>query len=98
MPVGRLVFKTDGRRSHPSFLYDQDWIDNPRGFDFCPQMPRCQVHREKGHALQRALAEWFFGRGGRYGEARLIHCENCPGQQNRPLSVCDFLEVPLRLV
>lgn len=33
MPVGRLVFKTDGRRSHPSFLYDQDWIDNPRGFD-----------------------------------------------------------------
>lgn len=40
MPVGRLVFETDGRRSHSNFLYDQDWIENPRGFDLCPQMPR----------------------------------------------------------
>ena len=40
VPVGRLVFETDGRRSHSTFLYDQEWIDNPRGFDLCPQMPR----------------------------------------------------------
>ncbi|MFG6082236.1 type II toxin-antitoxin system HipA family toxin [Paracoccus litorisediminis] len=40
VPVGRLVFETDGRRSHSTFIYDQDWIDNPRGFDLCPQMPR----------------------------------------------------------
>ncbi|WP_411839832.1 type II toxin-antitoxin system HipA family toxin [Paracoccus sp. ME4] len=40
VPVGRLVFETDGRRAHSTFLYDQDWIDNPRGFDLCPQMPR----------------------------------------------------------
>lgn len=40
LPVGRLVFETDGRRAHSTFTYDQDWIDNPRGFDLCPQMPR----------------------------------------------------------
>ena len=40
VPVGRLIFETDGRRAHSTFLYDQDWIDNPRGFDLCLQMPR----------------------------------------------------------
>jgi serine/threonine-protein kinase HipA len=40
VPVGRLIFETDGRRAHSTFLYDQGWIDNPRGFDLCPQMPR----------------------------------------------------------
>jgi len=40
VPVGRLIFETDGRRAHSTFLYDQDWLDNPRGFDLCPQMPR----------------------------------------------------------
>lgn len=40
VPVGRLVFETDGRRAHSTFLYDQEWIDNPRGFDLCPEMPR----------------------------------------------------------
>ncbi|WP_299922246.1 type II toxin-antitoxin system HipA family toxin [uncultured Pelagimonas sp.] len=40
LPVGRLVFETDGRRSHSTFIYDQEWIENPRGFDLCPQMPR----------------------------------------------------------
>ncbi|MBQ2262093.1 MAG: HipA domain-containing protein [Loktanella sp.] len=39
-PVGRLIFETDGRRAHSTFIYDQEWIDSPRGFDLCPQMPR----------------------------------------------------------
>lgn len=40
IPVGRLIFETDGRRSHSTFFYDPSWIDHPRGFDLCPQMPR----------------------------------------------------------
>ena len=43
VPVGRLVFETDGRRAHSTFTYDQEWIDNPRGFDLCPQMPRASA-------------------------------------------------------
>lgn len=43
VPVGRLVFETDGRRAHSTFIYDQEWIDNPRGFDLCPQMPRART-------------------------------------------------------
>jgi serine/threonine-protein kinase HipA len=43
VPVGRLVFETDGRRAHSTFIYDQEWIDNPRGFDLCPQMPRASA-------------------------------------------------------
>lgn len=38
--VGRLVFESDGRRSHSIFLYDQSWINHPRGFDLSPHMPR----------------------------------------------------------
>lgn len=40
VPVGRLMFEADGRRAYSTFAYEQDWIDNPRGFDLCPQMPR----------------------------------------------------------
>ncbi len=43
VPVGRLVFETDGRRAHSTFIYDQEWTLNPRGFDLCPQMPRSSV-------------------------------------------------------
>jgi serine/threonine-protein kinase HipA len=43
VPVGRLVFETDGRRAHSTFIYNQEWIDNPRGFDLSPQMPRANV-------------------------------------------------------
>lgn len=39
-PVGRLVFETDRRRSHSTFIYDQSWIDHPQSFDLSPQMPR----------------------------------------------------------
>mgnify|MGYP006272835385 CR=1 FL=1 len=40
IPVGRLVFETDGRRAHSAFVYDPAWIDHPRGFDLSPHMPR----------------------------------------------------------
>lgn len=40
IPVGRLVFEDDGRRSHSTFLYDPSWVDLPRGFDLSPHMPR----------------------------------------------------------
>lgn len=40
VPVGRLLFESDGRRAHSSFFYDQVWIDHPRGFDLAPNMPR----------------------------------------------------------
>lgn len=43
VPVGRLIFETDGRRAHSTFIYDREWIDNPRGFDLCPQMPRVRA-------------------------------------------------------
>ncbi|AXQ96123.1 type II toxin-antitoxin system HipA family toxin (plasmid) [Cereibacter azotoformans] len=43
IPVGRLVFEHDGRRSHSTFLYDRAWLENPRGFDLSPQMPRAVV-------------------------------------------------------
>ena len=43
VPVGCLIFETDGRRAHSTFIYDQGWIDNPRGFDLCPQMPRASA-------------------------------------------------------
>jgi serine/threonine-protein kinase HipA len=43
VPVGRLVFETDGRRAHSTFIYDREWIDNPCGFDLCPQMPRASA-------------------------------------------------------
>jgi len=39
-PVGRLIFETDGRRAHSIFVYDEDWINNPIGFDLAPDMPR----------------------------------------------------------
>lgn len=40
IPVGRLIFETDGRRSHSTFIYDERWIENPVGFDLAPDMPR----------------------------------------------------------
>ena len=40
IPVGRLVFETDGRRAHSTFLYDERWLANPFGFDLSPTMPR----------------------------------------------------------
>jgi serine/threonine-protein kinase HipA len=43
VPVGCLVFETDGRRAHSTFIYDLEWTLNPRGFDLCPQMPRASV-------------------------------------------------------
>ncbi len=40
IPVGRLIFETDGRRSHSTFIYDERWLENPIGFDLAPDMPR----------------------------------------------------------
>ena len=40
IPVGRLVFESDGRRAHSTFLYDPSWLAYPRGFDLSPHMPR----------------------------------------------------------
>jgi serine/threonine-protein kinase HipA len=40
IPVGKLIFESDGRRSHSTFLYDQAWNDHPRSFDISPTMPR----------------------------------------------------------
>lgn len=40
IPVGRLIFETDGRRSHSTFIYDERWLENPLGFDLAPDMPR----------------------------------------------------------
>lgn len=40
IPVGRLIFEDDGRRSHSTFLYGQAWIEHPHGFDLSPQLPR----------------------------------------------------------
>lgn len=40
IPVGRLIFETDGRRSHSTFIYDESWLENPIGFDLAPDMPR----------------------------------------------------------
>lgn len=40
IPVGRLVFETDGRRAHSSFRYDETWLINPEGFDLAPSLPR----------------------------------------------------------
>lgn len=40
IPVGRLVFESDGRRSHSTFLYDTSWLAHARGFDLSPHMPR----------------------------------------------------------
>lgn len=40
IPVGRLVFETDGRRSHSSFTYNDAWLENPESFDISPFMPR----------------------------------------------------------
>ena len=56
VPVGRLVFETDGRRAHSTFIYGQEWIDNPRGFDLCPQMPR--VEHVIGYGHVSGLWEW----------------------------------------
>ncbi|WP_298362623.1 type II toxin-antitoxin system HipA family toxin [uncultured Litoreibacter sp.] len=38
--VGRLIFETDGRRSHSTFIYDERWLENPIGFDLAPDIPR----------------------------------------------------------
>lgn len=40
VPAGRLVFETDGHLAHSTFTYDQEWIENQRDFDLCPQLPR----------------------------------------------------------
>lgn len=57
IPVGRLIFETDGRRAHSSFLYDQTWLDHPRGFDLSPHMPR-------------SLAPYHAASGGRNGSSQ----------------------------
>lgn len=43
IPVGRLIFETDGRRSHSTFIYDEGWLENPIGFDLAPDMPRSRA-------------------------------------------------------
>lgn len=43
IPVGRLVFEHDGRRSHSTFMYDEAWLENPIGFDLSPHMPRSRA-------------------------------------------------------
>ncbi|WP_052274769.1 type II toxin-antitoxin system HipA family toxin [Falsihalocynthiibacter arcticus] len=50
IPVGRLIFESDGRRSHSTFIYDQEWLVNPIGFDLCPSMPRHMI--EFHHSAQ----------------------------------------------
>ena len=40
IPVGRLVFETDGRRAHSSFRYDDRWLANEISFDLAPSLPR----------------------------------------------------------
>lgn len=27
IPVGRLIFEIDGRRSHSTFIYDERWLE-----------------------------------------------------------------------
>ncbi len=43
IPVGRLIFETDGRRSHSTFIYDERWLEDPIGFDLAPDMPRSRA-------------------------------------------------------
>jgi len=43
LPVGRLIFETDGRRSHSTFIYDESWLENPIGFDLAPEMRRSRA-------------------------------------------------------
>ena len=43
IPVGRLIFETDGRRSHSTFIYDERWLENLIGFDLAPDMPRSRT-------------------------------------------------------
>ncbi len=43
IPIGRLIFETDGRRSHSTFIYDERWLENPIGFDLAPDMPRSRA-------------------------------------------------------
>ena len=43
IPVGRLIFETDGRRSHTTFIYDERWLESPVGFDLAPDMPRSRA-------------------------------------------------------
>ncbi len=39
LPVGKLVFESDGRRQASMFRYDIDWLEHPRRFALCPSMP-----------------------------------------------------------
>ena len=39
VPVGELVFETDGRRQTSMFRYADAWLDNPDGFALALSMP-----------------------------------------------------------
>ena len=39
LPVGELIFETDGRRETSMFRYDADWLENPQHFAIAPAMP-----------------------------------------------------------
>ena len=43
--VGKLIFRSDRRRSHSTFIYDQSWNHRPNSFDISPTMP----HGEAPH-------------------------------------------------
>ncbi len=43
VPIGRPGFDADRRGAHSTSIYDQEWSDNPRGLDLCPQMPRTRA-------------------------------------------------------
>ncbi|WP_321338116.1 type II toxin-antitoxin system HipA family toxin [uncultured Cohaesibacter sp.] len=40
VPVGTLIFESDGTRQISTFRYRSSWLENPRGFDLAPSMPR----------------------------------------------------------
>lgn len=56
LPVGRLVFETDGRRAHATFLYDPGWLKTASGFALAPAMPRSRspYHASSGGRDERA--------------------------------------------
>ena len=39
MPVGELIFETDGRRQTSVFTYADEWLENPNSFELAPSLP-----------------------------------------------------------
>lgn len=41
--VGQLDFNVDGIRQNSVFTYARSWIENEKGYDLSPAMPRSQI-------------------------------------------------------